>query len=280
MSQPPTSHPPTPQSTTPQHTIRFEDGAAYERGMGGWSRLAGEIFLDWLAPPVGLRWIDIGCGNGAFTELLVQRTRPSEVWGIDPSEAQLRFARERPGAQGATFREGDAMNLPFEAGRFDAAVMALVIFFVPDPAKGLAEMMRVVSPGGIVTAYAWDLLEGGFPFGPIMEELRAAGFNPPLPPSAPIARMQALRALWESAGLETVETREIEVERHFADFEDFWSSSTRGSGSIGPLIARMSPEELARLKSKVAPRLSTDAAGRVTGRGRANAITGRLPRRG
>src|SRR5258707_14760287 len=68
--------------------IRFDDGAAYERMMGQWSRLAGEIFLDWLAPLAGLRWIDIGCGNGAFTELLVERCAPAEVQGIDPSEGQ------------------------------------------------------------------------------------------------------------------------------------------------------------------------------------------------
>jgi ubiquinone/menaquinone biosynthesis C-methylase UbiE len=262
-----------------QHTIRFEDGAAYERGMGGWSRLAGEIFLDWLAPPAGLRWIDIGCGNGAFTELLVQRTQPREVQGIDPSEAQLRFARDRPGAQSVVFREGDAMALPFEAGRFDAAVMALVIFFVPEPAKGLAEMMRVVAPGGLVTAYAWDLLEGGFPFGPIVEEFRAAGFDPPLPPSAPIARMSALRELWQSAGLEAVETREIKVERRFADFEDFWTSSTAGSGSIRPMLAKMAPGDLERLKEAVKARLSIDSAGRITGYGRANAVKGRVPLR-
>jgi hypothetical protein len=53
--------------------IRFDDGAAYERAMGIWSQLAGEVFLDWLAPCSGLRWIDVGCGNGAFTELLVIR---------------------------------------------------------------------------------------------------------------------------------------------------------------------------------------------------------------
>ena len=260
-------------------TIRFEDGAAYERGMGGWSRLAGEIFLDWLAPPMGLAWIDIGCGNGAFTELLIQRTTPREVQGIDPSEAQLSFARERPGARGAVFQQGDALDLPFEARHFDAAVMALVIFFVPEPAKGLAEMMRVVSPGGIVAAYAWDLLSGGFPFTPIMEELRAAGLNPPLPPSASISQMPALRDLWESSGLEAVETREIRVERHFADFEDFWSSSVGGSGSVGPLIKQMAPDEIERFKGKVAARLAIDSAGRVTGRGLANAITGRAPRR-
>ena len=90
--------------------IRFEDGAAYERMMGTWSRLAGAIFLDWLAPRSGLRWIDVGCGNGAFTELLVERCAPTEVQGIDPSEAQLAFARSRPAARIAEFRQGDAFG--------------------------------------------------------------------------------------------------------------------------------------------------------------------------
>src|SRR5215471_7678149 len=68
--------------------IRFDDGAAYERMMGNWSRRAGNIFLDWLAAPPGLKWIDVGCGNGAFTELIVERCAPAEVQGIDPSEGQ------------------------------------------------------------------------------------------------------------------------------------------------------------------------------------------------
>ena len=92
-----------------EQSIRFDDGAAYEQMMGIWSRFAGEIFLDWLAPPSGLRWIDIGCGNGAFTELLVERCAPVEVQGIDPSEGQLAFARTRPALRGAEFRQGDAM---------------------------------------------------------------------------------------------------------------------------------------------------------------------------
>src|SRR3984885_3674360 len=112
--------------------IRFEDGAAYEQGMGRWSALAGQTFLDWLALPAGLRWLDIGCGSGALTELLVQHCAPSETHGVDPSEAQLVFARGRPGARGATFHLGDAMALPFPEDRFDAAAMALVIFFVPE----------------------------------------------------------------------------------------------------------------------------------------------------
>src|SRR4051812_161796 len=151
--------------------IQFNDGAAYERMMGVWSRLAGDVFLDWLAPAPGLRWIDVGCGNGAFTELLVTRCAPAEVQGVDPSEAQLAFARGRPAAKLAEFRPGSAMALPFPDDSFDAAVMALVIFFVPDPAKGVAEMARVVRPGGSIAAYAWDMLGGGFPLEAVRLEM-------------------------------------------------------------------------------------------------------------
>ncbi len=134
--------------------IVFTDGAAYERFMGRWSRLAGDVFLDWVAPPAGLNWLDVGCGNGASTALLLDRCAPALVRGIDPSEGQLAFARERLAGRPAQFEQGSAMDLPFADGQFDAAMMALVLFFVPDPARGLAEMARVVAPGGIVAAYA------------------------------------------------------------------------------------------------------------------------------
>ena len=259
-----------------QQPIRFDDGAAYERGMGIWSRLAGQVFLDWLALPPGLRWIDVGCGNGAFTELLIQRCAPTEMRGIDPSEAQLTFARMRPAARGAAFLQGDAMALPFEGGRFDAAVMALVIFFVPDPAKGVAEMTRVVCPGGTVAAYAWDMFGGGFPFTPIQVEMRALGVTPTLPPSAQVSRMAALRDLWTGAGLEAIETREIAVRRTFADFEDFWSSSTI-TGGMRATLAAMAAREIEHLKARVRARLSADASAPLICYARANAIQGRVP---
>jgi len=257
--------------------IRFDDGAAYERMMGKWSRLAGEIFLDWLAPSSGLRWIDVGCGNGAFTDLLVERCAPAEVQGIDPSEGQLAFARTRPAARAAKFRQGEAMALPFPEGRFDAAVMALVIFFISDPAKGVAEMARVVCPGGIVATYVWDVLGGGFPPEPIHAEMRALGVQPLRPPRSDVSQMEALRDLWRRAKLDAVETREIAVQRTFADFDDFWTTILLGS-SVGPTVAAMASGDVELLKTRLRVRLPADGAGRITYGARANAIKGRVPK--
>ncbi len=256
--------------------IRFDDGAAYERYMGEWSRLAGETFLDWLAPKSGLRWLDVGCGNGAFTEMLAGRCAPSAVRGIDPSEAQLAFARARPAARVAQFSRGDAMALPFPDDTFDAAVMPLVIFFVPDPARGVAEMARVVCPGGAVTAYAWDMEGGGFPYETLQAEMRGMGVAVPTPPNPGASRTDAMLDLWAGAGLDSVETREITVRRTFADFGDYWTTIL-GGPSVGPQLAAMASEDVALIRARMRERLPADADGRINCSARANAVKGRVP---
>jgi ubiquinone/menaquinone biosynthesis C-methylase UbiE len=260
-----------------EQKIRFDDGASYEQMMGIWSRLVGELFLDWLAPPMGLRWIDIGCGNGAFTELLVERCAPVEVQGIDPSEGQLAFARTRPAARLAEFRQGDAMALSFPDDRFDAAVMALVAVFVPDPAKSIEEMVRVVRPGGTVATYMWDMLGGGFPLDPILVEMRAMGLTPPRPPRMDASQLEMLRDFWATVGLESVETREITVNRTFANFRDFWTTNLKAP-SIGPTVSAMALADVERLKGRVRARLPADTGGRITCGGRAHAIKGQVPK--
>lgn len=256
--------------------IRFTDGAAYERYMGAWSRLAGETFLAWLAPKAGMRWLDVGCGNGAFTEMLFERCAPASAAGIDPSEEQLAFARIRLATQTATFRPGDAMALPFDRDSFDAAVMPLVIFFVPDPAQGVAEMARVVGPGGLVSAYAWDMTGGGFPYGSLQAEMRAMGIAVPAAPSPGASRIETMRELWTGAGLEAVETREIAAQRTFVDFEEYWTIILSGP-SVGPSLAAMGPEARAALKERMRANLPADPAGRITYGARANAVRGRVP---
>jgi len=256
-------------------SIRFEDGAAYEQYMGKWSQLAGETFLDWLAPKSGLRWLDVGCGNGAFTEMLVERCAPVSVDGIDPSEAQLVFARTRPASRVAVFCQGDAMSLPFPDDSFDFAVMPLVISFVPNPAMGVAEIARVVCPGGTAAAYAWDMDGGGFPYEALHVGIRELGIEVPEPPSPDASRMDTMLDLWAGSGLIAVETREITVQRTFANFEDYWVT-IQGGPSVSAKLAAMASGDLALLKERMSARLQADARGRITYRARANAVKGRV----
>jgi ubiquinone/menaquinone biosynthesis C-methylase UbiE len=253
--------------------IRFDDGAAYEKIMGTWSRAAGKIFLEWLAPSRGLRWIDVGCGTGAFAELIIEGWAPAEVQGVDPSDAQLASARTRPLGQIVKFQRGDAMALPFSAAEFDSGIMALVIFYVPDPAKGVVEMARVVRPGGTVAAYVWDMMGGGHPLETMHAELSAMGFPAARPPLSDITGLEALRLLWRNAFLDEIETREIAVRRTFADFEEYWTTSTLGA-TVRQTIAAMHPSDVELLKERMRGRLSADAAGHITCNARANAIRG------
>jgi ubiquinone/menaquinone biosynthesis C-methylase UbiE len=252
---------------------RFDDGAAYERMMGTWSRLAGEVFVDWVKPKPHLDWLDVGCGNGAFTELLIDRCAASKVHGIDPSVAQIDFARLRRQSHDVTFQCADAESLPFPNDSFDAAVMALVIFFLPSPAKGVQEMVRVVRSGGLVAAYAWDAVGLGMPHAPIGKELLAMGFQPGLPPSANASRLDVLHQLWEDAGLRQIETKFIDVQRTFEDFEDYWTTNLLAA-TIGSVVAKMSSDQLLELKARVRLRLAPGPSGSITYETRANAVKG------
>src|SRR6516164_5429862 len=219
----------------------FTDGEAYERMMGRWSRLTGETFLAWLDLPKGLRWLDVGCGNGAFTEEIITRCAPATVMAIDPSNEQLAFARTRPGAKMAKFEMGDAQKLSFGDGTFDVAIMALVLAFLLDPAKAVAEMTRVVRPGGWVATYMWDILNGGSPTTPIYTAIESLGSTLPVRPNPAASRLEAMHGFCEMAGLEAIETRVIRIPVRYADFDDFWDSNTVPVGPQGKVMPSCRP---------------------------------------
>ena len=257
----------------PETPTRFDDGAAYEQMMGRWSRLAGEKFLDWLAPQTGVRWLDVGCGNGAFTEMMIERCAPVEVTGIDPSEGQLAFARTRLADTPSTFQQGNAQALPFPDGAFDIAVMALVINLFPDPVKAVAEAARVVRPGGRVATYMWDIMGGGFTMEPIRQALDELGVPTPIY-GADATRMGKMREVWVNAGLDDVMDRRIDVQLVYPDFADFWCANTETTNTISKAIATLPPAEVQQLKTRVAEQLPTDSRGRISYGAYANAVQG------
>lgn len=258
-----------------QPQIRFDDGAAYETYMGLWSRKVGEEFLRWLSPPPNLHWLDVGAGNGAFTAMLAERASPASILGVDPSPAQLDYARKRQDVGSARFEQGHAMELPATDDSIDAAVMALVIAFVPDPPRGVAEMARAVKPGGLVAAYMWDWPQG-FPFYSVEQVITGRGLPIVAPPSHEASRLERMHELWEGAGLEGVESRPITVERTFPDFDRFWAIALTGP-RMAAQAAQLSPEMLATLRADLKALLEAVDGQPLTLKATANAVKGRVP---
>jgi len=252
----------------------FSDGVVYERLMGRWSRLVGKAFLAWLDPPKRLQWLDVGCGNGAFTEEIIAYCAPTMVVAIDPSEDQLAFAQMRQESNIADFRVGDAQALRFADASFDIAIMALVISFLPDPAKAVTEMTRVVRRGGWVATYMWDIPGGGTPVDPIYVE--AMGMASVRPSNSEVSRREALQELWEKAGLGAIETRTIRIPVSYSNFDDFWDSNTAPIGPQGKLIDGMSAGAKEELRIGLRSRLPISSDGRIIYESFANAVKGRV----
>jgi len=260
-----------------ENTIYFTDGAAYDRLMAPWSRAVGEEFLKWLAMPPGLRWLDVGCGTGAFTELLLERSGAHHVSAVDPAEDQIAHARTKPGAMRANFRLAGAQRLPFADHEFDAAAMALVITFVPEPAQAIAEMKRVVKPGGMIGTYVWDFLGKGNTQQPLREAVEARGI-PVLPtPGHVHSRLENLRAIFTGAGLDAVSVRPIEIEVSYPNFDEYWAAQTGFANTVVQHMRKMSDAQIEELKAHLRKHLPRDKSDRIVYKACANAAKGRVP---
>ena len=110
---------------------------------------------------------------------MLDRCAPATVIAIDPSAAQIELAHSKPVAQGADFRVADAQALSFADGAFDVVASALVINFIPDPARALAEMRRVARPGGVVAGYVWDFAGECSPGSLLRRAMRRIGADVP-----------------------------------------------------------------------------------------------------
>ncbi|HET8984651.1 MAG TPA: methyltransferase domain-containing protein, partial [Trueperaceae bacterium] len=128
----------------------------YERYMGRWSRRVAPTFLDWLGMPPGRDWVDVGCGTGALSSAIIDRCEPASVVGIDRTAQFLDVARARIQDERFETIVADADALPNHDGAFGAAVSGLVLNFVADKDRAVAEMVRVTRPGGSVGLYVWD----------------------------------------------------------------------------------------------------------------------------
>jgi SAM-dependent methyltransferase len=255
----------------------FDDGAAYERFMGRWSRAVGTEFLAWVAPPKAARWLDVGCGTGVFTQLIRDGCAPASIVAVDPSAEQIDHARRQPIAQHADFRVADAMELPFADGSFDVVASALVINFIPDRPRALRQARRVTRPGGLVAKYVWDFAGGRATGVPMQRGLKAIGVDSPRVPGTEDSTVEALESLFKTAGFRDIATKPIDVSMTFRDFDDYWQSQTPSHHPSTKIIAGLPEQDRQRLRETVSASLPAAADGTITYSARANAIKARAP---
>jgi SAM-dependent methyltransferase len=251
------------------------DSRAYERFMGRWSRAAGAVFLDWLAPRAGARWLDVGCGTGVFTQLILDTQAPSAVIAVDPAQGQIDHARLRPMARRAEFHLADAQSLPFSDGTFDIVASALVINFIPDRALAVRHMRRVARSDGIVAGYVWDYSMERSPTSFLRIALRQIGVDPPTSPGTDASTLAGLVALFEQGAMKEIATRTIDVQMRFASLDDLWQVSAIPFNPLTKIVAALSSGDRARLMDRMRTILPANADGSVSYSARANAIKAR-----
>lgn len=252
-------------------------GDAYEDYVGRWSRAVARAFLAPLGVPGGREWLDVGCGTGALARTIVERAAPATVLGIDRSEAFVADARRRVRDPRARFEIGDAQALPVASGTFDAVVSGLVLNFVPEPARMLAEMARAARAGGTVAVYVWD-------YAGAMEMMRlfwdaAKAIDPAaaaLDEGArfPVCAPGPLAALLGDAGLGQVSTFAIDVPTPFRDFEDYWSPFLGGQGPAPGYAVSLPDDQRHELRELIRERMAVEPDGSIRLTARAWAARG------
>jgi SAM-dependent methyltransferase len=238
----------------------FNMREGYERFMGRWSRLLAPAYIAFAGVRDGERVLDVGTGTGSVASALAGAMPSSEVVGIDPSEALVAYAKSNTCSDRVRFEVGDAQALRHKDASFDQAMSLLVMNFVPDHEKALAEMRRVTRPGGTVSACVWDYNAG-------MEMLRffwdeAVALDPAMEPKderhMKLSREGELGVLWRKAGLTDVQERALTIEQRYASFGDYWEPFLGGAGPGGAYVVSLTDEARRQLEARLQKRLLGD----------------------
>lgn len=225
----------------------FAISEGYELYMGRWSRRLAPRYAAFAGVRDGQRVLDVGTGTGALAATLAR----SEVVGIDPSAAFVEHATKS--LRSARFEVGDAQSLRFGDASFDQAMAMLVINFIPDHDKALAEMRRVTRAGGVVSACVWDYGDG-------MESLRifwdeAVALDPAAAPkherNMKLCRRGELGECWRKAGFADVAEEAIVIEQAFSSFDDYWRPFLAGVGPGGAYVASLAKERSGALEERL-----------------------------
>lgn len=256
----------------------WSSGNQYEKFMGRWRNLVAEKFLAWLAVPSHKIWLDVGCGTGALTKLILQTCQPKKIISIDSSNEFINHAQQSITDPKVSFLVGNAEALELESNSVDAVVSGIMLNFVPQPEKAVAEMMRVTKPGGIVATFLWDYEDGMkmlryFWDAAVELDNNAKEYDEGL--RFPLCREGQLEALVKKCGLKQVEAIPIEVKTVFKNFDDYWLPFLGNVGPAPGYVMSLGENERQKLKDKLLETLPIEKDGTISLLARTWAVKGK-----
>jgi SAM-dependent methyltransferase len=216
-----------------------------------------------------------------LSSTILARSAPGSVVGIEPSEAFIANARSQVSDSRFQCRPGNGEALPLEDAKFSVAVSGLVLNFVADKSKAVAEMKRVVGRGGSVALYVWDYaghMQIMRHFFDAATELDSGAREFDDGVKAPICRPGPLSALFQEAGLADIEVQSLDVPAAFENFDDYWTPFLGGTGSAPRYCASLAADAQGRLREKLRSRLPIGPDGEILLAVRAWAIKSRTPK--
>ncbi|HEX5011547.1 MAG TPA: methyltransferase domain-containing protein [Planctomycetota bacterium] len=259
---------------TPLETARQKAESTYTSAadcfdaapLGFWAR-TGQRAVERLALRPGAQVLDVCCGSGASAIPAAHAVGPDGlVVAVDLTDPLLALARAKARAAGlwqVDFRRGDMTALGFPDAHFDAVVCVFGIFFVPDMERQVAELWRMVRPGGQLAITTWgpDIWAPGYSiFHEAVRRLRpdlVTAFNPWDRISAPAA----VRKLFADAGVPGAQAVLEESYQPLAAPEDFWTIAL-GSG-LRWIIDQLGPEAATAVRAEVIGTLAARRVNRV-----------------
>jgi SAM-dependent methyltransferase len=262
---------------SPHRADVWAAGEAYEPYVGRWSRLVAREFIDWLGLPSGDHWLDVGCGTRALTQTIAARSKPASVTGLDPSDRFIAYARRQTHDRRVRFQTGDAQALPFPDMMFDAVVAGLVLNFIPNPARAVAEMKRVLRAGGTGAVYVWDhagemQLTRYFWSAAVALDPEAQALDEAR--RFPLCDRGRLLTLFKDCGFDRTECRVLDVPTVFKDFEDYWSPFLGGQGPAPTYCSTLPDDRQAMLRERLRAALPIERDGSIHLIARAFAVRG------
>jgi SAM-dependent methyltransferase len=237
-------------------------GDVYDRFIGRYGPALGDAMVDAAGVRSGMRVLDVGCGTGALAEQAAQLVGMANVAAVDPSEPFAEACRAR--VPEADVRVASAESLPFDDATFDAVLSQLVVNFMSDAPKGVAEMARVAKPGGVVAACVWDYAGEMTLLRKFWDSAKTLDVAAPDEgASMRYASPRELNELWTKAGLADVDVSALDVAADYDDFDDLWSPFLAGIGPAGAFTASLTPDRQIVLRDRLREALD-DPAGAFT----------------